>query len=104
MGTKVRYILYHSSYQRGISCPISFCPVHLGTSPNFASLLFTMASEFNTEAFTLLGVGVFVVAIRTASRLSIAGFKGLWLDDYLMLFATVGQTAISFACTRTNSF
>jgi len=48
-----------------------------------------MASEFNTEAFTLLGVGVFVVAIRTASRLSIAGFKGLWLDDYLMLFATV---------------
>jgi len=48
-----------------------------------------MASEFNTEAFTLLGMGVLVVAIRTASRLSIAGFKGLWLDDYVMLFATV---------------
>ncbi|KIW39362.1 uncharacterized protein PV06_09139 [Exophiala oligosperma] len=48
-----------------------------------------MASEFNTEAFTLLAVGVLIVAIRTASRLSVAGIKGLWLDDYLMLFATV---------------
>ncbi|KIW68453.1 hypothetical protein PV04_04396 [Phialophora macrospora] len=48
-----------------------------------------MASEFNTEAFTLLAMGVLVVATRTASRLSIAGIKGLWLDDYLMLFATV---------------
>ncbi|OCT52436.1 hypothetical protein CLCR_10220 [Cladophialophora carrionii] len=48
-----------------------------------------MATDFNTEAFTLLAVGVLVVATRTASRLSIAGIKGLWLDDYLMLFATV---------------
>jgi hypothetical protein len=39
-----------------------------------------MADAFNTEAFTLLGMGVLVVATRTASRLSIAGIKGLWLE------------------------
>ncbi|KAL6249320.1 hypothetical protein RBB50_003173 [Rhinocladiella similis] len=48
-----------------------------------------MANEFNTEAFTLLAIGVLIVAIRTASRLSVTGIKGLWADDYLMLFATV---------------
>ncbi|KIW21160.1 hypothetical protein PV08_01740 [Exophiala spinifera] len=48
-----------------------------------------MANEFNTEAFTLLAIGVLIVAIRTASRLSVVGLKALWLDDYLMLFATV---------------
>jgi hypothetical protein len=39
-----------------------------------------MASAFDTEAFALLGVGVFVVAIRTVSRVSTAGFKGLWAE------------------------
>ncbi|KAI1610825.1 hypothetical protein EDD36DRAFT_466832 [Exophiala viscosa] len=48
-----------------------------------------MASTFDTEVFTLLGIGVFVVAVRTASRVATAGIKGLWADDYLMLFATV---------------
>ncbi|EXJ81491.1 hypothetical protein A1O3_07784 [Capronia epimyces CBS 606.96] len=48
-----------------------------------------MASEFNTEAFTLLGVGVGVVAARMVSRVYMVGVKGLWFDDYLMLFATV---------------
>ncbi|KAJ9617258.1 hypothetical protein H2200_000979 [Cladophialophora chaetospira] len=48
-----------------------------------------MANTFNQEAFTLLAVGVLVVATRTASRLSITGIKGLWPDDYLMLVATV---------------
>lgn len=46
-----------------------------------------MANDFNTEAFTLLGVGVLVVAIRTASRLSITGLKGLWLE-----YVTVSST------------
>ncbi|EXJ95996.1 hypothetical protein A1O1_01122 [Capronia coronata CBS 617.96] len=48
-----------------------------------------MPSEFNTEAFTLLGVGALVVVARTVSRVYLAGFKGLWADDYLMPFATV---------------
>ncbi|KAK4937760.1 hypothetical protein LTR10_021705 [Elasticomyces elasticus] len=48
-----------------------------------------MASAFDTEVFTLLGIGVFVVAVRTVSRLATAGIRGLWADDYLMLFATV---------------
>jgi hypothetical protein len=42
-----------------------------------------MADEFNTEAFTLLGIGVLVVAVRTASRLTITGIKGLWLEYVL---------------------
>jgi len=39
-----------------------------------------MATAFDTEVFTLLGIGVFVVAVRTASRVATAGIKGLWAE------------------------
>jgi hypothetical protein len=48
-----------------------------------------MADEFNREAFTLLGVGTAVVALRTYARISMVGFSRLMLDDYLMLVALV---------------
>ena len=54
-----------------------------------------MADDFNTEAFTLLGVGIVVVAARTASRLTIAGISGLWAEY-------VAQQA-SMICTGTDT-
>ncbi|KAB5576354.1 hypothetical protein GE09DRAFT_936479, partial [Coniochaeta sp. 2T2.1] len=42
---------------------------------------------FTTEAFTLLGVGLFVIALRTAARISSVGMGGLKADDYLMVLA-----------------
>lgn len=59
-----------------------------------------MANAFTTEAFTLLGIGVLFVALRTACRLATVGVKGLWADDYLMIFATVIyalETATAYA-------
>ncbi|KAL8856739.1 MAG: hypothetical protein Q9178_006696 [Gyalolechia marmorata] len=52
-----------------------------------------MADAFTTEAFTLLGVGVTVVALRTYSRLTAVGIRKFQADDYLMLFATNGSSA-----------
>jgi hypothetical protein len=48
-----------------------------------------MANAFTTEAFTLLGVGVGIVALRLVARTKLVGLSGLQLDDYLMCFATV---------------
>jgi hypothetical protein len=48
-----------------------------------------MANAFTTEAFTLLGVGVSIVALRLVARTKLVGLRGLQLDDYLMCFATV---------------
>jgi hypothetical protein len=38
------------------------------------------ANAFNVEVFTLLGVGVLVVAARTISRTTMVGIKGLWAE------------------------
>ncbi|KAL6715392.1 hypothetical protein ACLMJK_006353 [Lecanora helva] len=49
-----------------------------------------MADAFNKEAFTLLGVGVAVIGVRTFARLMIVkNVRHFALDDYLMLFAAV---------------
>ncbi|KAI4202652.1 MAG: hypothetical protein LQ350_002445 [Teloschistes chrysophthalmus] len=48
-----------------------------------------MADNFTKEAFTLLGVGVTVVALRTYARLTSVGIRKFMLDDYLMLLAVV---------------
>lgn len=53
-----------------------------------------MADAFNTEAFTLLGVGLFIVGLRTFARIKSTSIRGLAVDDYLMLVAAV----------RANSF
>lgn len=44
---------------------------------------------FVTEAFTLLGVGLLFIGLRTYVRISTVGWKGLQADDYLMWFAAV---------------
>ncbi|TPX07712.1 uncharacterized protein E0L32_010608 [Thyridium curvatum] len=45
------------------------------------------ATPFATEAFTLLGVGICVVALRTYSRIGQVGIRKFQPDDYLMLVA-----------------
>lgn len=44
---------------------------------------------FNTEAFTLLGVAIVVIGLRTTARWIMVGPKGFQADDYLMLVACV---------------
>lgn len=46
-------------------------------------------SDFTTEAFTLLGIGLGVIGLRTYARVSVVGFRRLEADDYLMLVAAV---------------
>lgn len=48
-----------------------------------------MADAFTKEAFSLLGVGIVVVTLRTYSRWTFAGVRQFMLDDYLMLLAVV---------------
>ncbi|KAF9701158.1 hypothetical protein EKO04_000556 [Ascochyta lentis] len=48
-----------------------------------------MGDSFTTEAFTLLGVGVAVIVLRTAARATAVGVKGFQFDDYLMCVAAI---------------
>ncbi|KAK3938148.1 hypothetical protein QBC46DRAFT_292996 [Diplogelasinospora grovesii] len=48
-----------------------------------------MADAFVTEAFTLLGVGLMVIGLRSYARISTVGFRGLQADDYLMVLGAV---------------
>ena len=59
-----------------------------------------MGDSFTTEAFTLLGVGVAVIALRVVARATAVGFKHFQFDDYLMCAAAVrisGSLALVFA-------
>ncbi|KAF1961445.1 hypothetical protein CC80DRAFT_237658 [Byssothecium circinans] len=59
-----------------------------------------MANAFTTEAFTLLGVGITVVALRTVARATVVGVKHFQFDDYLMCVAAVIyslETATAYA-------
>jgi hypothetical protein len=51
---------------------------------------------FVTEAFTLLGVGLLCISLRTYARVSSVGFKGLQADDYLMWLAAVILSSSSY--------
>ncbi|CAI7665647.1 uncharacterized protein N7487_008003 [Penicillium crustosum] len=44
---------------------------------------------FNTEAFTLLGVAIAIIGLRTTARWIMVGPKGFQADDYLMIVACV---------------
>lgn len=44
---------------------------------------------FNTEAFTLLGVAIVIIGLRTTARWIMVGPKGFQADDYLMIVACV---------------
>ncbi|KAJ5607606.1 hypothetical protein N7537_004225 [Penicillium hordei] len=44
---------------------------------------------FNTEAFTLLGVAIVIIGLRTTARWIMVGPRGFQADDYLMIVACV---------------
>ena len=51
-----------------------------------------MADAFNKEAFTLLGVGITIIGVRTYARFKAAkSIRGFAVDDYLMLLAAVSE-------------
>lgn len=53
--------------------------------------------SFTTEAFTLLGVGLGVIALRTGIRYNqVGGLHGFVADDYLMLLAAVVYSCETF--------
>ncbi|KAK8115889.1 hypothetical protein PG984_012391 [Apiospora sp. TS-2023a] len=55
--------------------------------------------HYTTEAFTLLGIGLGVIAVRTYIRIHAIGMKGLQSDDYLMwvvAFAFIIETMIAY--------
>lgn len=49
-----------------------------------------MVENFNAEAFSLLAIGLVVIACRLYSRLLTVGFRNLAADDFLMIIAGVG--------------
>ena len=48
-----------------------------------------MADAFTKEAFSLLGVGIVIVTLRTYARWTLVGIRQFMLDDYLMILAVV---------------
>lgn len=48
-----------------------------------------MADAFTKEAFSLLGVGITIVTLRTYTRWTLVGIRQFMLDDYLMVLAVV---------------
>ncbi len=55
-----------------------------------------MADAFTKEAFSLLGVGVVIVTLRTYARLTLVGVRQFMLDDYLMVLAVVRILVLLF--------
>lgn len=50
--------------------------------------------DFNTEAFTLLGVAIVIIALRITARWIMVGPKSFKADDYLMLLACVSSSSM----------
>ena len=89
-----RFLPFASSLRYCIKAHADFHEFETDIAPKFlfyihSHLIAIMASEFNTEAFTLLGVGTAIVTLRTYARVSMVGIRRLMLDDYLMLLALV---------------
>ncbi|KAI4096053.1 MAG: hypothetical protein LQ339_007069 [Xanthoria mediterranea] len=58
-----------------------------------------MAENFIAEAFSLLAIGLIVIALRWVSRLMTVGFRNLAFDDYLMIVAGAlysAETALAY--------
>jgi len=58
------------------------------------------AQQFNIEAFTLLGVGLFITILRTYTRISTVGWRRLEVDDYLIWFAAVWKLQLTIETTH----
>ncbi|KAK4234864.1 hypothetical protein C8A03DRAFT_18304 [Achaetomium macrosporum] len=63
-----------------------------------------MSDSFVTEAFTLLGVGLFIIGLRLYVRISQAGFKRLHADDYLMVVAAVTYSIETYLAYSVGAF
>ncbi|KAK0726486.1 hypothetical protein B0T21DRAFT_413817 [Apiosordaria backusii] len=61
-------------------------------------------SEFTVEVFTLLGVALLVIGLRTYVRLTTVGIKGFQADDYLMLVAAVAYTVETYLAYAVGAF
>ena len=46
-------------------------------------------NSFSTEAWTFLALGIVTILIRTYARWRLVRWKGLWIDDYLMLLVII---------------
>ena len=75
---------------------LRFTLVHIQRSyypeslPSFPALTMPGGSNpFIIEAFTLLGVALTIVVLRTYARASSVGIRRFQLDDYVMLVAAV---------------
>lgn len=55
------------------------------------------AEAFNTEAFTLLAIGLVITFLRTYSRIVSVGVRSLALDDVLAWFAAVCGLMLSWS-------
>ena len=55
-----------------------------------------MSENFTAEFFSLLGISLLVISLRTAARISLLGIRRLQLDDYLMLLAGVSELYYQF--------
>ncbi|KAL6887430.1 hypothetical protein HDV57DRAFT_514961 [Trichoderma longibrachiatum] len=56
--------------------------------------------QFTVEAFTLLGVGIFVTVLRTAARVRFGGWRNLSGDDYLAWLAVlfyIAETCLAYS-------
>lgn len=47
------------------------------------------AKHFEIEVFTLFGIGILIIALRTYARILSVGIRKLQVDDYLVWFAAV---------------
>ncbi|KAK4125692.1 hypothetical protein N657DRAFT_591410 [Parathielavia appendiculata] len=61
-------------------------------------------NEFVHEAFSLLGVGLFVIGLRLYVRISSEGFKRLHVDDYLMVVAAVAYAVETYLAYSVGAF
>lgn len=51
----------------------------------------TSSTQFIVEGFSLLGVSIFLIALRLVARWVMVGWKNFQADDYLMVLAGVGS-------------
>lgn len=61
-------------------------------SPEELAAKAAAAKQFNIEAFTLLGVGLFIIILRTCARILTVGIKRLQVDDFLVWLAAVSTS------------
>ncbi|KAK3294441.1 uncharacterized protein B0H64DRAFT_463329 [Chaetomium fimeti] len=60
--------------------------------------------SFVQEAFTLLGIGLFVIGLRFHVRISSSGIKNLRVDDYLMIVAAVAYSVETYLAYSVGAF